>query len=101
MKLVSVVRREISRIEGAFYDVDPEGRDPRSQEGVATLWPVAEEVVDAPLSAGRPANDEDDTYAKEPPAIEEMLEYGSVMDEAQIVRALEGREGEQFEQSVL
>jgi hypothetical protein len=101
MKLVSVVRPLISRIEGALYDVEPERRDPGSQEGVVTIWPDAEEVLGAPLDVETRANDEDDTHADEPPAIEEMFEYGAAIDEAQIARALEGPEGNQLDQSVL
>jgi len=101
MKPISIVRREISRIDGALYDVEPERHDPGLQEGVASLWLAAEEIMTGTPSNEKFGGDEDDTDADEAPAIEEMLEYGPIMDEAQIVRALEGPEGKQLEQSVL
>jgi hypothetical protein len=57
-------------------------------------------MTEAPLDE-RFASDEDDAQADDAPAIEEMIEYGAVMDEAQIVRALDGPKGEQLKQAVL
>jgi NADPH-dependent 7-cyano-7-deazaguanine reductase QueF-like protein len=103
MKTIKEVREILTKIQGAIYEIDPDESGRGTEKGIATLWDGIGLIERKGLYEVEPIDkfDRNDELLENAQNIEEIFEYGSEIDENNLVEAMGSEESDKIRKSVL